>query len=624
MSDYIVTRESMGQGGAEGDRLAMEALIQGNLNTFVEDLIIEPPSSFFYNSNYIHTLHLVNLRALKSSSISNCNLLTVLNLPDLEEINGSAISQLDNLEIIGENGLSEQTLPKLKYIQGSGIYYLSKLQSLYLPELLYVKSGISYLNNLSTLNVPKLEVCDTTFSNLSNLLTLELPSIKIIGTRTFYSPYQENWNSMAAAMFSECPMLQVVDFSSENLYLINLGQAFYIYYSGHDGVSTVNLIIRSKIIPYLQAFQVPMLYSGRESYKTINIRVPFHLLNDYKSSPFWGSTNYLSHLLSLETINEEHNSSVSIAKNEIPYWATSNEITCTLNCDWTDNITGTEHTGEDLTYTVHKRFPPHLGSTAKTVTLSQQYGSQTLSAQCTQTPIDFSVGYSVPDQTTWHYVGEWGTLQNPKSALQPLKENHVFKYSDNYVYFTCDGFHDSNVDFYKKRSDINIYHLLNIPDECDYFKNSICIFFNGYTTFDFYIVQNTNYQGNQIVVLPLDQYYPDPNTVPPLYSDISNPSSYNGPYYITTNVNDTTNYTGYNHYHKSTQEGVPNYNDALASPTESWHRVRFTNLDGGAHFVRVIEYSTSHTQDKALYYLNRPIIAIRSSGQNSYTYVPTA
>ena len=144
MSDYITTRESMGE-GTVGDRRAMQAHIHGILNTFVEDLIIEPPTSFFYNSNYIHTLHLVNLRVLKSSSISNCNLLTVLNLPDLEEINGSAIYQLNNLEIIGGNGLSEQTLPKLKYIQGNGIYYLSKLQSLYLPELLYVRNGIKFL-----------------------------------------------------------------------------------------------------------------------------------------------------------------------------------------------------------------------------------------------------------------------------------------------------------------------------------------------------------------------------------------------------------------------------------------------------------------------------------------------
>ena len=616
MSDYTTTRQEI------GDKPTRDALIQGNLDTFIEDLIIEPPYYFFYYNNSIRELHLINLNKLSNYSINNCQALTKINLPDLEDINSSCISGLNNLEIIGNDISLGPTLPKLKYIRNSGISDISKLQKLNLPELVYANGGITSLGSLIELNMPKLEICNTNFNNLSRLLAIELPSIKLLGLQTYYSPYQENWNQMASYTFRDCSLLQTIDISSETLYLINLGRALYnYYYSSSSGASIVNLIIRSKIIPYLQAFQVPMLNDGQEQYKTINIRVPFHLLNDYQNDPFWGSANYRSKLLPIETINEEHNSSVSIAKSEIPYWATSNEITCTLNCDWTDNVTNVTHTGEDITYTVHKRFNPYLSSTTRTVTLSQQYGSQELSAQYTQTPIDFSVGYSVPDQTTWHYVGEWGTLQDPEPALQPLKENHVLTYHDNYVYFTCNGFHDSNIEFYKKRTGIDLYHLINMPDECDYFKNSICIFFNGYTTFDFYIVQNVGSYtyGNNIMVLPIDQYYPNPNEIPPLYSDISNPSSYNGAYYIRNNINDTGTYTGYGHYHKSTEEGVPDWNDALATPSENWHRVRFTNLDGGAHFVRVIEYSTSHTQDKALYYLNRPIIAINKN----YTYNPT-
>lgn len=609
MSDYTTTRQEM------GDKPTRDALIQGNLDTFIEDLIIEPPYYFFYYNNSIRELHLINLNKLSNYSISNCQALTKINLPDLEDINSGCISSLSNLEIIGNDISSGPTLPKLKYIRNSGISDISKLQKLNLPELVYANGGITSLGSLIELNMPKLEVCNTNFNYLPRLLTLELPSIKLLGLQNYYSPYQEDWNGMASYMFYDCSLLQTIDISSETLYLINLGRFLYKYSSISSGASIVNLIIRSKIIPYLQAFQVPMLNDGQEQYKTINIRVPFHLLNDYKSSPFWGSTNYLSKLLPIETINTEHSSSITIANSEIPYWATSNEITCTLNCDWTNNITQETHENDDIVYTVHKRLTPYLGTTQRTVTLSQQFGSQELSAQCTQTPIEFSTGYSVPDQTTWHYVGEWGTLQNPNPSLQPLKENHVLTYHDNYVYFTCNGFHDSNIEFYKKRTGIDLYHLINMPDECDYFKNSICIYFNGQETFDFYIVQNSSNSGNKIVVLPLDQYYPAPNTVPPLYSNASN----NGPYYVTNNINDTSNNNYYGHYHKSTEEGVPDWNDALSSPYDgNWHRVRFTNLDRGPHFVRVIEYSTNNTSDKTMYQINRPIIAINKN----YTYNP--
>ena len=595
-----------------GDKPARDALISGNINTFIDDDIISPPTYFMYENNFLISLSLMSVIKLLSYSIRDCHSLGSLELPNLEEISGSySIEDLSNLEIIGDDPLvTGPILPKLKYIKGNGsVRYLTKLQKLSLPELIYAASdSLNYNSNLTILRVPKLEVCDTNFYSLSKLLSFELPSVKLLCLNSNYSPYQEYWYRMASNLFYGCSMLRTINISSEILYVINLSQGFY----SSSGVATVDLIIRSKIIPYLQAFQLSV---NPGEGRTLNIRVPFHLLNDYRNDTFWGSTNYLSKLTPIETIDTEYSSSITVADSEIPYWATSNEITCTLNCDWTDNITATAHTNENVTYTVHKRLTPYLGTSQRTVTLTQQYGSQQLSVQCTQTPIDFSVGYSVPDQTSWHYVGDWGTLQDPNPALQPLKENHVLTYHNNYVYFTCDGFHDSNIEFYKKRSGIDMYHLIKIPDECDYFKNSICIFFNGYTSFDFYIIQNTNYGGNRIVVLPIDQYYPDVNTVPPAYNDISDPS-YNGPYYITDNISDTGTYS---HYHKSTQEGVPDSNDALAFPTDNWHRVRFTNLDGGPHFVRIIEYSTSHTQDRATYYLNRPIIAIN---KNNYTYHP--
>lgn len=327
-----------------------------SLSTVNFEKIEEIGDMAFYNcTNLTGNIILTSLKTLGSQAFYECTNISAIEMPVVTEIGDSAF------EMDYDRGkLSNVSMPNVSSIGRAAFRYCKKLQSVYIPQCLYLGGDLSNLSNynngecfsgcsnLSTITLSEdLEYIPYQTFESTGLKTIKLPSnLKAIGSDAFrYSQLSdisipEGVKIIGNNAFRDCPLQTITlpstlesigfyafDYKKETY---NSSTGHYTYSTGHYTYSYIlqDVYCKSVVPVETSAFNNDMV-------KEANLHVPSLSVSAYKLDDNWYKFNKI-----LAIDGELSDITINNTFTIIEYTGLSNNANLTLTASNSQNIAG--------------------------------------------------------------------------------------------------------------------------------------------------------------------------------------------------------------------------------------------------------------------------------------------